>query len=163
MAKTRGAKSSSPSSRLRAPRETPVQGFILEPPQPLAVPPSVEDAPLTSPSRRYETRRLSTTPGASSSHAKKLGSRPPKKKAKVSAPIESLEPSSEPQPSQPPATESQIPSGMTPKVVSRRPMVTQPPIEGNLDCRARPFHSELCFDTATFRLQPELRDSFHLL
>ena len=52
---------------------------------------------------------------------------------------------------------------MTPEVVIRRPMVTQPPIEGNLDCRARPFHSELCFDKATFRLQPELRDSFHLL
>ena len=42
-------------------------------------------------------------------------------------------------------------------------MVTQPPIEGNLDCRARPFHSELCFDRATFKPQPELRDSFHLL
>ena len=42
-------------------------------------------------------------------------------------------------------------------------MVTQPPIEGNLDCRARPFHSELCFDIETFRHQPELRDSFHLL
>ncbi|RVW61668.1 hypothetical protein CK203_065916 [Vitis vinifera] len=27
-------------------------------------------------------------------------------------------------------------------------MLTQPPIEGNLDCRARPFHSELCFDIA---------------
>ena len=65
--------------------------------------------------------------------------------------------------SQPPAKESQIPSGMTPEVVIRRPMVTQPPIEGNLDCRARSFHSELCFDTTTFRLQPELKDSFHLL
>ena len=32
-----------------------------------------------------------------------------------------------------------------------------------MDYRAKPFHSELCFDTATFRLQPELRDSFHLL
>ena len=42
-------------------------------------------------------------------------------------------------------------------------MVAQPPIEGNLDYQARPFHSELCFDTATFRLQPELADSFHLL
>ncbi|RVW32433.1 hypothetical protein CK203_099881 [Vitis vinifera] len=42
-------------------------------------------------------------------------------------------------------------------------MVTQPPIEGNLDCKARPFHSELCFDIATFKLQPEVRDSFHLL
>ncbi|RVW83934.1 Gag-Pol polyprotein [Vitis vinifera] len=29
--------------------------------------------------------------------------------------------------------------------------------------RARPFHSELSFDAATFRLQPELRDFFHLL
>ena len=52
---------------------------------------------------------------------------------------------------------------MTLEVVIRRPMVTQPPIEDNLDCRARSFHSELCFDTTTFRLQPELRDSFHLL
>ena len=42
-------------------------------------------------------------------------------------------------------------------------MVTQPPIEGNLDCRARSFHSEFSFDRETFRLQPELRDSFHLL
>ena len=42
-------------------------------------------------------------------------------------------------------------------------MVTQTPIEGNLDCRARPFHSELCFDRETFRHQPELKDSFNLL
>ena len=42
-------------------------------------------------------------------------------------------------------------------------MVTQPPIKGNLDCRARPFHSELCFDMETFRQQSELKDSFHLL
>ena len=163
MAKTRGAKSSSPSSCLRAPRETHVQGSIPEPPQPLAVPPSIEDAPLTSPSRRYETRRPPTTLGASSSRAKMSSSHPPKKKARVSAPIESSEPPSEPQPSQPPTTKSQIPSGMTPEVVIRRPMVTQPPIEGNLDCRVRSFHSEFCFDTATFRLQPELKDSFHLL
>ena len=42
-------------------------------------------------------------------------------------------------------------------------MVTQPPIERNLDYRARPFHSELCFDMETFRQQTELRESFHLL
>ena len=42
-------------------------------------------------------------------------------------------------------------------------MLTQPPIEGNLDCRARPFHSELCFDIATFQLRPELAQSFNLL
>nr|CAN69362.1 hypothetical protein VITISV_003869 [Vitis vinifera] len=52
---------------------------------------------------------------------------------------------------------------MTPEMVIRRPMVTEPPIEGNLDCKARPFHSKLFFYTATFRLQPELRDSFQLL
>ena len=167
MAKTRGAKSSSPSSRLRAPRETPVQGSIPEPPRPLVVPPPVEDASLSPPSRRYETWRPPITLGASSSRAKKSGSRPPKKKARVSAPIDlskpSSEPPSEPQPSQPPATESQIPSRMTPEVVIRCPMVTQPPIEGNLDCKARPFHFELYLDTATFKLQPELRNSFHLL
>ncbi|KAL6312862.1 hypothetical protein AAG906_041034 [Vitis piasezkii] len=160
MVKTRGAKSSSPSSYPIALREAPVQGSLTEPTQPLAVPSSIEDAPLSSPLRRYETRRPPTTPGASSSHAKKSSSRPPKKKARVSAPLESSEPPLEPQP---PAIESQIPSGMTLEVVIRHPMVTQPPIEGNLDCRARPFHSELCFDKATFRLQLELRDSFHLL
>ena len=42
-------------------------------------------------------------------------------------------------------------------------MLTQPPIEGNLDCRARPFHSELYFDTTTFQLRSELAQSFHLL
>ncbi|KAL6322015.1 hypothetical protein AAG906_003157 [Vitis piasezkii] len=45
------------------------------------------------------------------------------------------QPSSEPQPSQPPPLDSQIPSGMTPEVLIRRPMLTQPPIEGNLGCR----------------------------
>ena len=156
MAKTRGAKSSSPSSRLRVPRETPVQDVIPKPPRPLVVPPPIEDAPLSPPSRLYETRRPPTTLGGSSLRAKKSGSRPPKKKARVSAPIDlsepSSEPPSEPQQSQPPATKSQIPSGMTLEVVIRRLMVTQPPIEGNLDCRARPFHFELCFDTTTFRL-----------
>ena len=65
---------------------------------------------------------------ASSSRAKKLGSRPPKKKAKVLEPIDLTEPSlespSKPQLSQPLATKSQIPSGMTSEVVIRRPMVT---------------------------------------
>ena len=81
------------------------------------------------------------------------------KKARVSGPRESSAPA---QP-QLPTIESQIPSRMTPEVVIRQPMVTQPPIEGNLDCRARPFHSELCFDIETFRQQSELRYSFHLL
>ena len=32
-----------------------------------------------------------------------------------------------------------------------------------MDCRAKTFHSELCFDTTTFRLQLDLKNSFHLL
>ena len=154
MARTRGAKSSFPSSRKRALKETPVQGSMSEPPRPRVVPPPVEDAPMSPTMRHYHTR--------SSSH-------PSKKKVRVSEPElinlseQSLEPPIEPQPSQSPSTESQIPSGMTPEVLIRHPMVTQPPIEGNLDYRARPFHSELCFNRVTFRLQPKLRDSFHLL
>ncbi|RVW35886.1 hypothetical protein CK203_084650 [Vitis vinifera] len=131
--------------------EHPSRGPPSEP-KPRGLKDELKDAPLTSPSRRYETRRPPTTPGASFSRAKKSSSRPPKKKARVLAPLEPSELSLEPQPPQPPTTESQIPSGMTPEVVIRRPMVTQPPIEGNLDYRARPFHSELCFDRATFRL-----------
>nr|CAN74485.1 hypothetical protein VITISV_008161 [Vitis vinifera] len=107
---------------------------------------------MSPPVRRYQTRASSQPP-------------------KVSEPTlidlsEPEEPSSEPQPPQPPQpppTDSQIPSGMTPEMIIKRPMLTQPPIEGNLDCRARPFHSELCFDVAAFKLQPQLRDSFHLL
>ncbi|RVW72117.1 Transposon Ty3-G Gag-Pol polyprotein [Vitis vinifera] len=69
----------------------------------------------------------------------------------------------QPQELQPPLSEPQISSGVAPEVIIRRPMLTQPPIEGNLDCRARPFHSKLCFDTSTFQLRPELADSFRLL
>ncbi|RVW63986.1 hypothetical protein CK203_049398 [Vitis vinifera] len=126
------------------------------------VPPPVEGAPMSPPVRRYHTR---------------ASSQPPKKKAKVSEPTlidlsepEELatesppsQPALEPQPSRPPPTDSQIPSHGLPEMIIKRPMLTQPPIEGNLDCRARPFHSELCFDVAAFRLQPQLRDSFHLL
>nr|CAN66528.1 hypothetical protein VITISV_014494 [Vitis vinifera] len=153
MARTRGAQSSSPSSRKRAAPQTPVQGYTSKPPRPPRVPPIVKGAPMSPPVRRYQTR---------------ASSQPPKKKAKVSEPAlidlsEPEEPSSEPQPPQPPPTDSQIPSGMAPEVIIRRLMLTQLPIEGNLDCRARPFHSELCFDAATFRLQPELKDSFYLL
>ncbi|RVW27361.1 Gag-Pol polyprotein [Vitis vinifera] len=37
-------------------------------------------------------------------------------------------------------------SGISPEAIIKSPMVTVPPIEGNSDCRARPFHSKLCFD-----------------
>ncbi|XP_059596442.1 proline-rich extensin-like protein EPR1 [Vitis vinifera] len=127
MARTRGAKSSSLSSRKRATTKTPVQGSTSEPLRPLVIPPPVEAVPLSPPVRRYQTRS---------------GGLPLKKKAKVSdsepidltepspesSPEPSSEPPAEPQPSQPPPTESQIPSGMTPEVLIKRPMVTQSPI-----------------------------------
>ena len=155
MARTRGAQSFSPSSRTRVSSKTPVQGSTSEPSRPLRTPPPVQEAPRNPPVRRYHTR---------------ASSQPPKMKAKVFEPAlidlsepQQSQPASEPQLSQPPPLDSQIPSGMTPEMIIKRPMLTQPPIEGNLDCRARPFHSELCFDVAAFRLQPQLRDSFHLL
>ena len=156
MAQTKGAKSSFPYGRKGIVREALVQGSTSEPPLQVAAPPPAEPASLSHLARRYQTRS---------------GGRPPQKKTRVVDPDPSLEPSlalsleplAEPQPSQPPLVESQIPSGIAPEVLIRRPMVPQPPIEGNLDCQARPFHSELCFDTATFRFQPELADSFRLL
>ncbi|RVW27313.1 hypothetical protein CK203_110330 [Vitis vinifera] len=59
------------------------------------------------------------------------------------SPVPSPAPPAKPQASHPPPSEPQIPSGPAPEEILRRPMLTQPPIEGNLDCRTRPFHSEL--------------------
>ena len=184
MARTREAKSSSPSTCLRIPRGALVQDSTSKPPRPHLIPPPVKSAPTSPPTKRYNTRISLTITSASSSKGQKSGTGPPMKKAKVSEPIDLTESSSEPeseptpspppvkkspppakkpQPSQTPTKESQIPSSMTPEVVIKCPMVTQPPIEGNLDCRVMSFHSELCFDIATFRIQPELRESFRLL
>ncbi|RVW79399.1 hypothetical protein CK203_056085 [Vitis vinifera] len=152
------------------PQTSPARGACS---RPTSEPPRPEAAslrrspPQNPPARRYLTRS---------------GGRPLQKRARVESsepidlteqsPVPSPEPSPpsrrrrrprEPQEHQPPLSEPQIPSGIAPEVLIRRPMLTQPPIEGNLDCRARPFHSELCFDTATFQLRPELADSFRLL
>ncbi|RVW14718.1 hypothetical protein CK203_092647 [Vitis vinifera] len=81
----------------------------------------------------------------------------------VSSPVPSPAPQTKPQEPQPPLPKPQIPAEIAPEEVIRRPMLTQPPIEGNLDCRARPFHSELFFDIAAFRVRPELTQSFNLL
>ena len=93
MARTRGAKSSSPSSRKRVPRGAPIQGPTSEPPRLKAVSP---------PARRYLTRS---------------GGRPLQKKARVESsepidlteqsPVPSLEPS--PPPSPAPPAEPQAP------------------------------------------------------
>ncbi|RVW20404.1 hypothetical protein CK203_110612 [Vitis vinifera] len=84
-----------------------------EAPQAPTIPPSKGGVPSSPPQRRYETRRPPTTPGASISRPKRSVHRSPTKKAKVLGPGESSAP---PQP-QLPATESQIPSGMTPEAI----------------------------------------------
>ena len=147
MAKTRGAHVASPSTRNPRPRASPARDSTSEAPQAPSIPPSKGKVPSNPPQRRYEMRRPPTTPGASTSRPKRSVHHPPAKKAKVSRPGESPAP---PQP-QPPATESQIPSRVTPEAISRQPMVTQPPIEEILNCKAKPFHSKLCFDMKTFR------------
>ena len=159
IAKTRGAHAAYPLAHNPRPRASLTRDSIAEAPQASAIPPSKGKVPSNPPQCRYETRRPPTTPGASTSRPKKSVRHPPTKKTRVSG----LGVSSAPPQPQPPTIESLIPTEMTPEVIIRRPMVTQPPIEGNLDCRARPFHSELCFDMETFRQQPELRDSFYLL
>ena len=59
--------------------------------------------------------------------------------------------------------DSQHLSGIAPEAIIKGPMVTAPSIEGNSDCRARPFHSELYFDNEAMRQQSDLKDSFGLL
>ncbi|RVW40855.1 hypothetical protein CK203_094299 [Vitis vinifera] len=144
MARTRGAKSSSPSSRKKVPRGETVPDPTSEPPRPKAVSPPMKPAPVES-SEPIDLTEQSPEPSP------------------VPSPVPSPTPPAEPEEPQPPLPEPQNPFEIAPEAVIRRPMLTQPPIEGNLDCRARPFHSELCFDIATFQLRPELAQSFHLL
>ncbi|XP_034674516.1 vegetative cell wall protein gp1-like [Vitis riparia] len=183
MTRTRGAKSSSPSTRKRTPREAPVQASSSEPPRPEAVPPPAKP----SPKKRQAKPALQTPPARH--YLTRSGGRPLQKRAKVessepidltgqslvsspvSSPIPSPIPSPMPSPAppaklpaiQPPPAEPQIPSEPALEAIIRRPILAQPPIEGNLDCRDRPFHSELCFDIAAFQLRPELEETFQLL
>ncbi|XP_059595571.1 pistil-specific extensin-like protein [Vitis vinifera] len=165
MARTRGAKSSSPSRRKKSLRKEPVPDPASEPSQPRAIPPPVKPAPPKPPARRYLTRSggrpLQKRPRVESSEPIDLTEQPSEPSpvpTPVPSPIPSLiqplvpspAPQAEPQEPQPPLPEPQSPFEIAPEEVIRRPMLTQPPIEGNLDYRARPFHSELCFDIAAF-------------
>ena len=134
----------------------------------------MKPAPPKPPARRYLTRSggrpLQKRPRVESSEPIDLTEQSPEP-SPVPTPVPSPVPSSVPPPApqakpqepQPPLPEPQIPAEIASEEVIRLPMLTQPPIEGNLDCRARPFHSELCFDIDAFRLQPELAQSFNLL
>lgn len=115
---------------------------ISQAPEAASIPPSKGRVPSGPPQRRYETRRPPTTPGATSSRPESSARRTLAKRARTLAPRESSKPSQ----SDPKApTNSQIPSGMSPEAIIKRPMVTAPPTEGNSDYRARSFHSELSY------------------
>ncbi|RVW95570.1 Retrovirus-related Pol polyprotein from transposon 17.6 [Vitis vinifera] len=178
MVRTRRAKSSSPSNRKRSLRKEPVPDPVSEPSQPKATPPPVKPAPPKPPARRYLTRSggwpLQKRPRVESSEPIDLTEQSPEPSpiptpaptpvpSPVPSPMPSPAPQAKSQEPQAPLPEPQIPSEIAPGEVIRRPMLTQPPIKGNLDCRARQFHSELCFDIAAFRLQPELAQTFNLL
>ena len=89
--------------------------------------------PSSPPQRRYSTRRPPTSPPSEPSVH-----RIPPKRARTSG--RHAEPESQA------TTYSQRPSDIALEVIIKRPMVTVLPIEGNSDCRARSFHSELYFD-----------------
>ncbi|RVW70522.1 hypothetical protein CK203_059258 [Vitis vinifera] len=111
--------------------------------------------PSSSPQRRYLTWRPPTSPPLEPSvhHI-------PPKRARTSGPRET---SKHEQPDSQGPEDSQHPSGIASEAIIKRHMVTEPPIEGNSDCRARPFHSELYFDIEAMQQQSDLRDSFGLL
>ncbi|KAL6328781.1 hypothetical protein AAG906_003798 [Vitis piasezkii] len=190
MARTRGAKSSSPSNRKKGLRKEPLPDSAPELSPSRPNPPPVKPAPPKPPARRYLTRSggrpLQKKPRVESSEPIDLTEQSPEQSLEqspvqtpvsspnpspvatpVPSPIQSPVPSPAPQEkskkSQAPLPEPQIQAEVAPEEVIRRPMLAQPPIEGNLDCRSRPFHSELCFDLAAFRVRPELAQSFQLL
>ena len=125
-----------------------------------SIPSSEGGVPSSPHQRRYETRRPQTTPGVTSSCPESSAHRTSAKRARTSGLGESYRPS---HPNSRAPTDSQIPSGMSPEAIIKRPMVTVPPIESNSDYRAQPFRSELYFDIEVMHQQPELRDSFGLL
>ncbi|RVW33160.1 hypothetical protein CK203_094857 [Vitis vinifera] len=155
MPKTRGGLSASPSSPTPRPHQSTMGGAASPPVQDPAIPPSEGGTPSQ---RRYPTRRPPTEPVPPVDQAKRPASRPPAKRTKFSGPGE---PSHAPQ-AEPP-TETLGFCGYSSETVIRLPMIAGPPIEGNLDCRDRSFHSETYFDIEALRQQPELRDSFRLL
>ena len=144
MAKTRGGFSASPSSPMPRPQQSTIGGATSPPVQDSAVPPSEGGTPSQC---RYPTRRPPTNPVTPADQSKRPVSRPPTKRTKFSGPGEP----SQPLPAEPPTEESQIPVGIPLETVIRRPMIAGPPIEGNLDCRARSFHSEIYFDIEALR------------
>ncbi|RVW67302.1 hypothetical protein CK203_064005 [Vitis vinifera] len=186
MARTRGAKSSSPSNCKKSLRKESVPEPAPEASPSRPIPPPVKPVPPKPPTRRYLTRSggqpLQKKPRVESLEPIDLTEQSPEP-SPIPSPVQTPMPSPVPSPSplpvpspvpspalqeksqepQVPLPEPQIQAETALEEVIRRPMLPQLPIEGNLDCRTRAFHSELCFDLAAFRVRPELAQSFQLL
>ena len=119
------------------------------------VPSHESGVPSSPPQRRYSTQRPPISPPPEPSVR-----RVPPKRARTSGPRET---SSQALANSQALEDIQRPSGTTPEVIIKRPMVTASPIPGNLDCRAKPFHSELYFEIEAMRQEPDLQDSLGLL
>ena len=155
MARIREGHTDPSLSREPRPKASSPQDSTFQAPEASNVPFSKGGVPSNPPQCRYATRRPSTSPPPKPSIR-----RIPPKRAKTLGPKESFR-HSQPDPRVP--TDSQHPSGISPEAIIKRLMVITLPIEGNSDCRARPFHFELYFDLEAMRQQLELRDSFGLL
>ncbi|RVW12401.1 Retrovirus-related Pol polyprotein from transposon 17.6 [Vitis vinifera] len=146
MAKTRGAQPRLHQLAIQG-QELHLRDSISEAPQASAIPPSEGGVPSSPPQRRYETRRPPTTPGASTS-PQEISSSPSCKESQSFRPRRVICTSTAS------AAYYRVSDSfwMTPEVIIRRPMVTQPPIEGNLDC-------ELGHSTPSYVLIWRLSDS----
>ena len=97
------------------------------------VPSSEGGVPSSPPQRRYmRWRPLTSPPPKPSVH------HIPPKRAKTLGPRETSR-HAQLKPQDP--TDSQRPSSIASEAIIKRPMVTAPPLEGNLDCRVRSFYS----------------------
>ena len=152
MARTRGAKSSSPSNRKKNLRKEPVPDPAPQLSQPKAIPPPMKPVPPKPPAKRYLTRSggrpLQKKPRVESLEPIDLTEQSPEPSpipSPVPTPVLSLVQSPVPQAKSPalqakaqepqaPLPEPQIVAEVAPEEVIRRPMLPQPPIEGNLDC-----------------------------
>ncbi|RVW59222.1 hypothetical protein CK203_111097 [Vitis vinifera] len=111
-------------SRKKSLRKEPVPDPVSEPSQPRAVPPPVKPVPPKPPARRYLTRPSPVPTPV------------PRRFLANSASGAISGAASKPQEPQPPLPSPKFHEIALEEVI-RRPMLTQPPIEGNLDCRAR--------------------------
>ena len=156
MARTRGAKSSSPSNRKKNLRKELVPDPAPQPSQPKAIPPPMKPTPPKPPAKRYLTRSggrpLQKKPRVESLEPIDLTEQSPEPSpipspvpTPVPSPVQPPVPSPVPQAKSPapqakaqepqaPLPEPQIAAEVAPEEVIRRPMLPQPPIEGNLDC-----------------------------